>query len=529
MVAFKKYQLRMQLLASLGLLIILAVGILVPIGATNISEPESYFQYHQRLNETTFQKHTQKCDIQKQLDSELQNHTFQPSQVKPEQFDRTDLREVGYHQTFWVYDFTASFFYEVNATLLAIGEYSLVFMEKNCITELGELAAIGKTETIRDEFDSTIYPRITDLAGHPNGTLGDIDGDPRIVILLANCANYYSERNELPFDYSNLCEMFYIHYRITVVNVVAHEFHHLIWFNNEWDELQFLLEALAQYAMYYAGYLEPYNNLAPQVPFFLPHPEESLLYWNMYNEGGMNMVIDYGSAYLFAFYIAEQYGVEILRNLISETADGPHGIEAVLQTAGHDITFNELYLNWITALTIDELGFCNNLFGFENLDARITRYTPVNLLPLLNDTISLRYYGFHIHKLQFPSDDFTVQIKKISNQTIGVSVASHDALGWHISQHLHDENDTIVTDSFKGNRIDVAYIITSYLSNSTPTVHQEYGLGPSTTIQLTLTTTNPQILYPIITLGIIGVIVAIAIAILMIIKMQHRLKQSGTG
>ncbi len=491
MLASTKYQHRMQLLVSFGLLIILAVGILIPIGALNISEPGSYFQYHQRPNETNLQKHSEKCDILKQLNYELQNHTFQPSQIKQDQSERKEFQEVGYQRTFWVYDFTGSFFYEITATLLAIGEYSLVFMENSCITELGELVAIGKTETIRDEFDSTIYPRITDLAGHPNGTLGDIDGDPRIVILLANCANYYSERNELPFDYSNVCEMIYIHYRIPVVNVVAHEFHHLIWFNNEWDEPQFILEALAQYAMYYAGYLEPYHNLAPQVAAFLPHPEESLLYWNMYNDGGVSMVIDYGSAYLFAFYIAEQYGVEILRNLITEPADGPHGIEAVLQTAGYDITFNELYLNWITALTIDELGVCNNLYGFENLNARITRYYPVNVLPLLNQTISLRYYGFHIHKLQSPPNNFTVQIKKSSNQTIGVSIASHDAFGWHIYQNLHDEEGTIITDNFMGNQIDVAYIITSYLLNHTPTTTRSdvNGLGPLTYIDISIIAT----------------------------------------
>jgi hypothetical protein len=466
----------------------LVVGIRIPISALDISGPESYCQYHQGPNELNFQKHSKESDILKQLDSELQNHTFQLSQIKQDQFDRKDFQEVGYQRAFWIYDFTASFFYEVNATLLAIGEYSLVFMEKNCITALGELAAIGKTETIRDEFDSTIYPRITDLAGHPNGTLGDIDGDPRIVILLANCGNYYSERNELPFDYSNLCEMIYIHYRIPVVNVVAHEFHHLIWFNNEWDEPQFILEALAQYAMYHAGYLEPYNNLAPQVPAFLPHPEESLLYWNMYDEGGMSMVIDYGSAYLFAFYIAEQYGVEILRNLITEPTDGPHGIEAVLQTAGYDITFNELYLNWITALTIDGLGFCNNRYGFENLDARITRYSPVGVLPLLNETISLRYYGFHIHRLQSSSDNFTIQIKKPSNQTIGVSIVLHDAFGWHIYQNLHDAEGTIITNNFMGNRIDVAYIITSYMLNHTPTTirSSDIGLGPLTYIDISI-------------------------------------------
>ena len=129
MMASIKYQHRMQLLVSLGFLIFLAVGILIPIGALNIGEPESYFQYHKRSNETNLQKHSEKCDILKQRNCELQNHTFQPSQIKQGQSERKDFQEVGYQRAFWVYDFTASFFYEINATLLAIGEYSLVFME----------------------------------------------------------------------------------------------------------------------------------------------------------------------------------------------------------------------------------------------------------------------------------------------------------------------------------------------------------------------------------------------------------------
>jgi hypothetical protein len=519
MLTSTKYQHRTQLLFTLGL-IILAVGILIPIGAFNISESESYFQYHQKSNETNFQKYSEKCDILKQLNCELKNHTIQPSLIKQGQSQRKDLQEVGYQRTFWTYDFTASFFYEVSTTLLAIGDYSLVFMENSCITELGELVAIGRSETIRDEFDGTIYPRITNLAGHPNGTLGDIDGDPRIVILLSSNRHiYYSERNELPFDYSNQCEMIYIDYRISVMNVVAHEFHHLIWFNNEWDEPQFILEALAQYAMYYAGYLEPYNNLAPQVAAFLPHPEESLLYWNMDSDGGVSRVIDYGSAYLFAFYIAEQYGVEILRNLITEPADGPHGIEAVLHKAGYDITFNELYLDWITALTIDELGFSNNLYGFENLDARITSYDPIGVLPLLNQTIPIRFYGFHVYKLQFPSNGFTVQIDKSSNQTIGVSIAVLDAFGWHIYQILHDEADTLITENIRGNRITEAYIITSYMLANTPntTRTDAIGLGPLTYIDISIIQTHPEsenpwgLIIPLAAFCGIGLLIAIMI------------------
>ncbi len=449
-----------------------------------------------------------------------------------QQTSRTEKFDAeGFQRTFWIQNFTDFTHYIVSATLLALGEFSAVFITNTCITIVGESTAIEYAENIREEFDTTIFPRITDLAGHPNGTLGDIDGDQRIVILVSqNLVSYYSQANELPNSpsnpYSNECEMFYIYYWTWLLPTLAHEFHHLIWFNSEMDEQQFALEGLATYAQYYAGYLDPYNNLDLRVPAFLAHPEDSLLYWNGFNEAGLSSSIDYGGAYLFAFYIAEQYGVDILRNLISEPTDGPEGIEATLQAAGYALNFNDLYLDWITAVTLDELGFNNNRYGFEDLDARISNYTSVNL-PHHQQSLSLRYYGIHVHKIAFPSNNFSIQIHKISNTTIGLSIAYHDIHGWQVHKHILTDEQTSFTDNIVGSEIDEAHIITSYLSNSTPPGHREYGLGPSTTIQLTLTTISPTPRSPFDIRGIFVIIVtiaiAIAIAVVIIIRKQHHL------
>ena len=476
---------RGRIVVSLCLLFLFITAVLTMGFYLDTSDNMSSYELHQDLGDSSVPKHSEKYSILKHSSRDMKDTTLQPSKDVHDHNPSRDL-PVGHQRGFWVYDFNNQLFYETSATLLAVGEYGYVFMEDSCITELGEAAATEQTEGIRDEFDSVIYPRVTDLSGHPNGSLGDIDGDPHIVLLLSRSSNYYSERNELDFPYSNLCEMCYIYYRAWVPPMIAHEFQHLIWFNNEWDEPHFLLEGLSQYAEYYAGYLEPYDNIGPWVPYFLQHPEDSLLYWNMLSAGGLTRTIDYGGAYLFAFYLAEHYGVDILRGLITEPADGAHGVETVLQTAGYDITFNELYLNWVTAVTIDEVGFGDNLYGFEGLDARINQYDPVNEPTLLNDTISLRYYGIHIHKLQSPPDNFTVQIKKDSNHAIGVSLALHDVHGWHIYQSLHNETDTTVTDSFTGSSADVAYLITSYMESQTPPVPSGWGLGPLTEIEISI-------------------------------------------
>ncbi|MFX0181441.1 MAG: hypothetical protein ACFE95_00055 [Candidatus Hodarchaeota archaeon] len=497
MMIFKKHHDNVQLMIPLSLFIALIISVFILSGTFTIGD-EYNNQFTQKLNETNSQTHSEKNHIFKQDNHTLQNYSYHSSQNIRNSFQNQEPKKVGYQRTFWIWDFTALSHYEIDATILARGKYSYIFMENSCISELGESVAIEQTETICDEFDNTIYPRVTDLAGHPNGTLGDIDGDPRIVILLAReLVSYYSQRNEQILDYSNQCEMFYIYYGLyrwpdRLFGAVAHEFHHLIWFNNEMDEPQFILEALAEYAMYHSGYLGSSDNLSSRVPYFLSHPEDSLLHFNIDSEEGLTRAIDYGGGYLFAFYIAEHYGVDILRNLITESADGPQGVEQVLQAAGYSILFNELYLNWITAVTIDELGLNNNLYGFENLDVQIARYDLVHELPFVNDNISLRYYGFHIHKLESPPNNFTLKIKKASNHTIAVSIAFHDAYGWHIYQNLHEERDTQVTDHLLGSSIDVAYIITTYILNQTPIVTRpNYGLGPVANIEISIIQTPP--------------------------------------
>lgn len=454
------------------------------------------------------------------------------SRKVPNGTQMTRYGSVGEQRTFWIQNFTDFTHYQVSANLLATGIFSAVFITTTCINIEGESSAISFAESICDEFDSTIYPQITDLAGHPNGTLGDIDGDSRIVILVStNWVSYYSQYNELPMSpsnpYSNECEMIYIYYWTWLFPTIAHEFHHLIWFNTEMDEQQFTLEGLATYAEYHAGYLGPYENLEPRVPDFLTHPEDSLLYWNGFGEAGLPSDIDYGGAYLFTFYIAEKYGVDILRDFISEPTDGPEGIEATLQAAGYAVSFNDLYLDWMTAVTLDELGFSNNLYGYEALNARIHYNTLPTTLPP-QQPLTLRYYGIHAYEITNPNDTFSIEVHKASNTTIGLSIAFHDTFGWQVHQHVLLDGQTSFTDSIEGLRINEAYIMASFLANSTPPGHREYGLGPTTTIQLSFTPTNPTTPYPDPTLlvgGIIVIIITFTVSVVIIIKRQNRVVQ----
>ncbi|MHA2190382.1 MAG: hypothetical protein ACXAB9_04800, partial [Candidatus Thorarchaeota archaeon] len=203
-------------------------------------------------------------------------------------------KEIGDNRSFWALDLDAMEHYIVDAHLLAIGNLCYIYFDDLVISIIGEAEANARAETYRDEFDTNIYPRVTDLAGDPDGTLGDIDGDPKIYILIVeHRQSYYRQSNEVTGEHSNLCEMVYICYRTSnPVNTIAHEFHHLVWFNYEFDEVHFILEGPAEYATYYSGYI-PANNWTVRVQDFLDDIDDSFIYFEVEAQ-------DYGACYLFA-------------------------------------------------------------------------------------------------------------------------------------------------------------------------------------------------------------------------------------
>ena len=385
-------------------------------------------------------------------------------------------QEVGDNKSFWAYDFDENEYYFINASLLAIGVYSLVYIEDCLISSLGETEAVNRAELYRDEFDITIYPRVTDIAGHPNGSLGDIDGDPRIYILITNNPmSCYLQSNELDAPHSNMCEMIYIYYYCyDVLETIAHEFDHLIWFNNEFDEVHFLLEGLAEYASFYAGYF-PSHNLSIRAPYFINDIHDSLIYFEVESQ-------DYGACYLFAFYLAEQYGVHFLRDLVHQTYDGALGLERALLESGFNITFNELYMDWITALTINENGFADGRFCFRDMDATIQDYTAIGAVPF-EDDISLYCYGSKVYRLASSPDNFLVEMTQPGDEVAGISVAYEDSTGWHVEQKQDGGTTTLF---ISGVSINTAYVIVSHLFFDVPDGSIDFGSGPIESVHISM-------------------------------------------
>jgi hypothetical protein len=214
--------------------------------------------------------------------------------------------------------------------------------------------------------------------------------------------------------------------------------------------------------------------MTTRVSDFLTDPHDSLIYFEVEAQ-------DYGACYLFAFYLAEQYGVQFLRDLVQHEGDGALGLETALKDAGHNTSFNELYLDWMTALTIDQQGFESDRYYFRSMDATIQEYTSIDSLPYQDVGVSLYCYGSKVYRIISPPDNFCVSMSQPTGGVAGLSVAYRDANGWHVQQ-MQNQGRAIMRVS--GESIDAAYFIVSYLYSDAPTGDVDFGSGILRTVHV---------------------------------------------
>ncbi len=384
--------------------------------------------------------------------------------------------DFGDQQLFWI---TMPDWIQIRATLLAEGEYCYIYMANETIELLGENESIIKCEAVRDAFDTNIYPKAIELAGHPNGNLGDIDGDPKVTVFLAPTIRYmgtaylgfYILENEfVGFPYANLREMVYCDSERSVDDIICttiHEFNHLIWYNNDWDDAQFINEGLANFAIDFTGYYSWVTDAITTT--FTYHPEISLLYFNReYNELWDS---SYGQAYLFITYLVDRFGTDFTKQLVAIPEDGAIGVDKALEYFGYDLTFNDLYLDWITACVLDDTSFDGGIYGFDLVDYSIQAMSSI--LFDFPRTKTHYYYGFDVKRMYLPRDNFTFVIDNPYPYALGVSFVLENNSDIQVIQEIYHENSDEYQIYVEGSNLDSVYVITSLMTEDTPT---DYGV-----------------------------------------------------
>jgi len=220
-------------------------------------------------------------------------------------------------------------------------------------------------ENTKNEFDNHIYP----TCRYYFGIEPDIDGDPRITILIYDIkssvvAGYFNRKDQ---GGNNKRDMIYIDQDLSISSdcygCIAHEFQHLIHYNMDPTEEIWVNEGFSCYASYICGYGEHNNS---KIYAFLENPDNSLI--DFYD--AEDHFADFGAAYLFIYYLVQEYGEDernFIKNIVRDKADSITGIENHLPG---NITFVDVFKNWIIANYLDSSSM-DSKYQYKDLDIHV--------------------------------------------------------------------------------------------------------------------------------------------------------------
>lgn len=286
-----------------------------------------------------------------------------------------------------------------NFTLRAVGTNGEVWVANNLNFPNGDprngsvQITDAQVQYLLNEFETRIYPREIEFFAPPaerkgedgyNGLYKDDSG--RVVILIDNIkdqsyydpnypsyiAGYFSptisdfaDRNVMTVDCYDWLNRTGPNAKrpYAYEGVFAHEFQHLLHRDTDPGEESFINEGLSDFAQYMVGY----GHSTDHVSEFLSHLRNSLTLWG--DQSDLQILADYGNAYLFELYLYDHYGESFIRTLFRDPYAGISGVEDALAKSGIAKSFADLYADYMTAVVLDS-GYQGDpsTYKFDSID-----------------------------------------------------------------------------------------------------------------------------------------------------------------
>jgi immune inhibitor A len=269
-----------------------------------------------------------------------------------------------------------------------------------------------QVQYLQGQFDSNIYPKETSFFGIPNfldgtnaylpGLLGlpadyYFDAAGRQIVLVSNVrdANYYDPNYPIYIAgfYSPSFETYFDRNVMSIdaydwlnrtgpsstrpylyEGVFAHEYQHLLHDDYDSDEETFINEGMSNLAEYLTGYGIAVKG---HVDAAVSRPENSLTVWG--DQGDLEILTDYGQAYLFQYYLMQLYGKPFIQSLFHNPANGISGVNSSLSQLNINTTFADVFHDWSVAMLINSKT-PGNRYQFYNVDPMLSWYfAPLNI------------------------------------------------------------------------------------------------------------------------------------------------------
>ncbi len=321
-------------------------------------------------------------------------------------------------RTFWISNTDLETLGEVEFKLLGISEHAYFWFDTDRTPDP------AKIQEAMDGFERVVTG-IQAIFGteHPLG----IDGDPHISILhpaatkvcnvtestTHNCGlgGYFWSVNEYPPEYiwfSNLHEGLIMNYDAYIlgsesyVDTLTHEYRHLVeyWYRDNPETWEAEGQAvMAEDLLGFRGTNIAFANT------YLSDPDVQL---NTWVSGSARSIFYYGYGYVFSRYIYDRFGPDFFTLWATYPQGGFDGLDALFAEEGLDVTAQQVWLDYLIAITLHGTGDVPAPYGFApefsgGLD-------PVGTASLTAGKLleeEVRQYGADIYKI-ITDKDMTV-------------------------------------------------------------------------------------------------------------------------
>ena len=211
----------------------------------------------------------------------------------------------------------------------------------------------NRVRRLAARFDNELMIPLQEIFGAPPDD--GFDRDPRVHILFAELegpvAGFFSSRESISrqaVPESNEKEMLFIHTDTLedpdwAVQVVVHEYLHLIQWANSTGEQEFIDEGMAELPRALGMFGEDYPG--PLVRWSR-NPRISLTGWSV-NEADREL--HYGAALGYAAWLTDTFGVGAARELLAHPDPGAVGVNGFLRDRGCRLSFDDTYADFSLA------------------------------------------------------------------------------------------------------------------------------------------------------------------------------------
>lgn len=335
--------------------------------------------------------------------------------------NRAAVRSLGNKEQFWVRNIATGQFVQITAILRAVGKSCYVYVEDTQSVKQSAIERVQKT------FDQTIYPVTTGHFG--NEARPGLDGDSHVFLLMVDIQDGYQNpedgyvagyffagdqmlQSEFPAHSktkSNQREILYLDTwpcdpeADDYLEIVAHEFQHMIHYNQDKDEVSWVNEGCSQVAPVFCGFTPPghYKLLKED-------PDRSLNNWAQWNP-----MPDYGQVYLWNQYIVDRIlhdsksRTSFFKALTSSKRKSIGGYIDALKP--FDVSFSDLFTDFAITNRINDAKLADGRFAYRQTVLKKFKLPPTRHITAIPAKVSESVYVWG-------SDAFFTDIANVSGQ-----------------------------------------------------------------------------------------------------------------